>query len=131
MSIGAHGRGERAPPVARTLRITAHARPGPSPTSYHRRVPGTRFDDLDRALLHALQVDGRASFRRIAEVLEVSDQTVARRYARLRAARALQVLGIGDPSIPRATQWLLRVRAASDTAARSPRRSRGAQTPVG
>jgi DNA-binding Lrp family transcriptional regulator len=75
-------------------------------------VAGPRFDDLDRRLLHALQVDGRAPFRRIGEVLGVSDQTVARRYARLRAARALRVLAMGDPSVFPATQWLLRLRAA-------------------
>lgn len=80
------------------------------------RVPAPRFDDLDRALLHALQVDGRAPFRRIGEVLGVSDRTVARRFARLRAARALRVLGLSDPAVGPATQWLLRLRAAPRTA---------------
>ncbi|WP_280393334.1 AsnC family protein [Nocardia wallacei] len=32
--------------------------------------------------MHALQVDGRAPFSRIADVLGVSDRTVARRSAR-------------------------------------------------
>jgi DNA-binding Lrp family transcriptional regulator len=75
-------------------------------------VSAPRFDDLDRQLLHALQVDARAPFRRIGEVLGVSDQTVARRYARLRAARTLRVLGMADPSVVPAAQWLLRLRAA-------------------
>jgi DNA-binding Lrp family transcriptional regulator len=44
------------------------------------------LDRLDRQLLHALQFDGRASFRVLAEVLEASEQTVARRYRRLRDA---------------------------------------------
>ncbi|NUR89077.1 MAG: AsnC family protein, partial [Nonomuraea sp.] len=30
------------------------------------------LDEVDRGLLHALQVDGRASFSRIGEVLGVS-----------------------------------------------------------
>ncbi|WP_425394414.1 AsnC family protein [Actinoplanes subtropicus] len=32
-------------------------------------------------MLHALQVDGRAPFSCIVEILEVSDQTVARSFA--------------------------------------------------
>ncbi|MFG1683062.1 AsnC family protein [Nonomuraea sp. NPDC049269] len=31
------------------------------------------MDELDRAIVHALHVDGRAPFSRIASVLEVSD----------------------------------------------------------
>jgi DNA-binding Lrp family transcriptional regulator len=72
------------------------------------------FDDLDRALVHALQIDGRAPFRRVAEVLDVSDQTVARRYARLRSTRALRVLGVSDPTVVGDDQWLLRLRCAPD-----------------
>ncbi|HEY0811870.1 MAG TPA: AsnC family transcriptional regulator [Pseudonocardia sp.] len=75
-----------------------------------------RFDDLDRRLLHALQVDGRAPFRRIGEVLGVSDQTVARRYARLRSSRALRVLGLSDAGADE-VQWILRVRATPEAAA--------------
>ena len=42
------------------------------------------LDDLDRRLLHALHLDGRVSFRTLAAVLGVSDQTVSRRYSALR-----------------------------------------------
>ncbi|WP_433784222.1 Lrp/AsnC family transcriptional regulator [Actinomycetospora sp. CA-101289] len=72
------------------------------------------FDEIDRALVHALQVDGRAPFRRVAEVLGVSDQTVARRYARLRAARALRVVGFSDPAVVGDDQWHVRLRCAPD-----------------
>ncbi|GAA4796586.1 Lrp/AsnC family transcriptional regulator [Actinomycetospora chlora] len=72
------------------------------------------FDDVDRALVHALQVDGRAPFRRVAEVLGVSDQTVARRYARLRSTRALRVVGFSDPTVVGDDQWHLRLRCAPD-----------------
>jgi DNA-binding Lrp family transcriptional regulator len=37
------------------------------------------LDRLDRQLLHALQFDGRVSFRLLADVLGSSEQTVARR----------------------------------------------------
>ena len=65
-------------------------------------------DDLDLRLAHALQVDGRASFTRIATVLGVSDQTVARRYARLRSSRSLRVVGLTDPDAIGEQQWYVR-----------------------
>ncbi|WP_405058128.1 AsnC family transcriptional regulator [Kribbella sp. NBC_01505] len=74
------------------------------------------FDELDRGLLHALQLDARAPFRRLAEVLGVSDQTVARRYARLRERSALRVIALSHPSRTREVQWLLRVRAVPSAA---------------
>ncbi|AYG82347.1 Regulatory protein AsnC [Streptomyces hundungensis] len=70
------------------------------------------YDDLDRRLAHALQIDGRAPFSTIAEVLGVSDRTVARRYARLRAAGAVRVVGGFDSTALGAIQWFLRVRCA-------------------
>lgn len=75
------------------------------------------LDGLDRALLHALQVDGRAPFRRIAEVLGVSDQTVARRYQRLRAAGVLRVVGRTNARLLGQVDWLTRIRCVPDAAA--------------
>ena len=46
--------------------------------------------------MQALQIDGRASFSRIARFLGVSDQTVARRFRRLAAADGLRVFGVPD-----------------------------------
>ncbi|MDX3191259.1 Lrp/AsnC family transcriptional regulator [Streptomyces sp. MN03-5084-2B] len=70
------------------------------------------YDELDRRLVHALQVNGRAPFSTIAEVLGVSDRTIARRYARLRAAGVVRVLGGVDPTALGAVLWFLRVRCA-------------------
>ncbi|MFG1606620.1 Lrp/AsnC family transcriptional regulator [Actinoplanes sp. NPDC049265] len=70
------------------------------------------YDELDRRLVSALQVNGRAPFSSIAEVLGVSDRTIARRYARLRSAGALRVLGSVDPTALGAVRWFLRVRCA-------------------
>ena len=70
------------------------------------------YDELDRRLVHALQIDGRAPFSTIAEALGVSDRTVARRYARLRSAGAIRVLGGFDPTALGAVLWFLRVRCA-------------------
>ncbi|MCT9084782.1 Lrp/AsnC family transcriptional regulator [Streptomyces fulvoviolaceus] len=78
------------------------------------------LDDLDRGLIHALHIDGRAPFSRIADVLGVSAQTVARRYRRLRAEASLRVVGLTDPHQAGRTQWLVRLgvaaRAAQDIA---------------
>ncbi|WP_406112588.1 Lrp/AsnC family transcriptional regulator [Kitasatospora purpeofusca] len=75
------------------------------------------LDGLDRALLHALHVDGRAPFRRIAEVLGVSDQTVARRYQRLRTAGVVRVVGRTDARRLGQVDWLTRIRCVPDAAA--------------
>ncbi|WP_037571797.1 Lrp/AsnC family transcriptional regulator [Phaeacidiphilus oryzae] len=75
------------------------------------------FAAEDQGIVQALQIDGRAPFRRIAEVLGVSDQTVARRYARLRGAGLLRVLGLTNPLACEETPWLVRVRCTPDAAA--------------
>ncbi|MEU6512927.1 Lrp/AsnC family transcriptional regulator [Streptomyces sp. NPDC046978] len=74
------------------------------------------LDKLDLQLLSALEIDGRASFSRIAAVLDVSDQTVARRYRRLRAEGGLRVVALRDAHRLGQDQWMLRVRCAPDTA---------------
>jgi len=74
-------------------------------------------DDVDRALVHALQIDGRAPFRRLAAVLEVSDQTVARRYARLRATHTLRVIAVRDPVAFDQDRWLMRIWTTPDACA--------------
>ncbi|MCO6000332.1 Lrp/AsnC family transcriptional regulator [Actinoallomurus rhizosphaericola] len=68
---------------------------------------------LDLQLVHALYVDGRASFRRIAGVLDVSEQTVARRYRRLRETGAVRVVGRLDSRyLGHVEEWVMRLRCA-------------------
>lgn len=67
------------------------------------------LDQLDRQLIRALQLDPRAAFSRIAGVLGVSEQTVARRYRRLRGDGYLRVLGLVSPPAAGATEWLVRI----------------------
>lgn len=73
-------------------------------------------DELDRKLVHALQVDGRAPLSRIAAVLGVSDQTVARRYRRLRTAGALLVVGQAEPRAVGQVRWYIRIRCTPNAA---------------
>lgn len=71
------------------------------------------LDDLDRRLLHALQLDARVPFSRIATVLDVSDRTIARRFGRLREAGAVRV-----SAVPRGrVEWLVRLRVVPHGAA--------------
>jgi DNA-binding Lrp family transcriptional regulator len=74
-------------------------------------------DLLDTQLLHALQLDGRAPFSTIADVLGVSDQTIARRYSRLHDARRLRVRGLSDAQRLRDTRWIVRVQCTPNAAA--------------
>ncbi|MGP3968147.1 AsnC family transcriptional regulator [Streptomyces sp. 6N223] len=74
-------------------------------------------DDIDRRIVHALQIDARAPFARIAAVLGVSDQTVARRYARLRAAGKLRVAGLPHAGTLGESWWTLRLECVPGTAA--------------
>ncbi|MFF1356763.1 Lrp/AsnC family transcriptional regulator [Streptomyces sp. NPDC058297] len=74
------------------------------------------FDDLDLKLLQALEVDGRAPFSRIAAVLGVSDQTVARRYRKLVAEGGLRVVGLQDSLRLGRDHWMLRLRCAPEGA---------------
>ncbi|MFP5022696.1 Lrp/AsnC family transcriptional regulator [Pseudonocardia phyllosphaerae] len=68
------------------------------------------LDALDRQLVHALQVDGRVGFGRLAEVLGASDRTLNRRYRRLVAAGVLRVVGVPVARALGRADWLVRMR---------------------
>ncbi|MFI6983536.1 Lrp/AsnC family transcriptional regulator [Embleya sp. NPDC050154] len=74
------------------------------------------FDDLDRRLIHALQLDGRASYSRIAAVLGVPDRTIARRYLRLRSRLIVRVVGNIDSRRIGMLDWFVRIRCLPATA---------------
>ncbi|MGW4062655.1 Lrp/AsnC family transcriptional regulator [Amycolatopsis sp. NPDC004747] len=76
----------------------------------------TTLDAVDRALIHALHIDGRAPFTKIGDVLGVSTQTVARRYRRLRAEASLRVVGLPDPQRAGQAEWMVRLTATPHTA---------------
>ncbi|ANP54847.1 DNA-binding Lrp family transcriptional regulator [Streptomyces griseochromogenes] len=74
------------------------------------------LDDIDRGLVHALQIDGRAPFRLIGEALGVSENTVARRYRRLRGADVLRVVGTLNGARLGYNAWTIRLRCTPDSA---------------
>ncbi|MCZ0984736.1 Lrp/AsnC family transcriptional regulator [Streptomyces diastatochromogenes] len=74
------------------------------------------LDTVDLKLLHALQLDGRVPFSRVAEVLGVSDPTIARRFRRLRTTVGLRVVGMTDESLLGQQSWIVRLRCTPDVA---------------
>ncbi len=74
------------------------------------------FDALDQQIVHALRIDGRAGYREIGAVLGVSDQTVARRYRRLRETAGVRVVGLPNPIRLGYETWMLRLHTGPDMA---------------
>ncbi|MFE6665833.1 Lrp/AsnC family transcriptional regulator [Streptomyces sp. NPDC057697] len=71
-------------------------------------------DDLDRLIIHGLHCSPRASFRRLGEVVGVSEQTVARRYNALRRSGVVRVVGLISPAAHGRTEWIARLRCRPD-----------------
>lgn len=76
-----------------------------------------KLDRVDNQLLHALMIDGRAPFSVLAEVIGVSEQTVARRYRRLHEAGAVRVLVLRRP-LDQGLEWMVRIGVRPGAAAR-------------
>ncbi|MGY1637169.1 Lrp/AsnC family transcriptional regulator [Geodermatophilus sp. SYSU D00742] len=81
-------------------------------------TPSGVLDDLDRRIVAALQVDGRASWRQIATALDEPERTVARRGTDLLAEGRVLVRGLPDPRRARgADQYVFRATCTPGTAA--------------
>jgi DNA-binding Lrp family transcriptional regulator len=75
------------------------------------------LDALDRRILHTLQIAPRAPFARIATVLEVSEQTVARRFQRMRTARYVRIIARPEATHRSGSSyWTLRIGCRPGTA---------------
>jgi Lrp/AsnC family transcriptional regulator, regulator for asnA, asnC and gidA len=62
--------------------------------------PGGRrpaLDDLDKAIIKCLQLDGRRPFAQIGRELKVPEATVRQRAERLISRGVVQVVGVTDP----------------------------------
>src|SRR4030081_1778346 len=75
------------------------------------------LDLLERQIIHALIVDGRAPFSRIAAAVGVSEQTVARRYRRMSAAAIVRVVGLPNSQRLGQSDWVVRLQCVPDAAA--------------
>jgi DNA-binding Lrp family transcriptional regulator len=71
------------------------------------------MESIDQRLVHALQIDGRAPFAKIADVLGISEHTAARRYQRLKE-RGIRVRGALNRFRLGHHAWTLRLRCTPD-----------------
>src|SRR5581483_9210464 len=76
----------------------------------------THTDRLDRQIIHALIAHPRCPFARMAQVLDASEQTIARRYRRLREAGLARVRGLRGTPDPM-QDWFVRVQVQAGAAA--------------
>ncbi|MBL1074814.1 AsnC family transcriptional regulator [Nocardia sp. 2] len=74
------------------------------------------LEPLDKQIVRALQLDPRIPFRRIAADLGLAEQTIARRYRRLRRAGLVRVIGSVDAPALGENDWLVRVRCRPEGA---------------
>jgi DNA-binding Lrp family transcriptional regulator len=80
-------------------------------------MKSVNLDRLDREIIHALIIDGRAPFSRIATVVGVSEQTIARRYRRMHGDGVVRVVGIADWQRLGQSDWVIRLQCVPDAAA--------------
>ncbi|HEX4830042.1 MAG TPA: AsnC family transcriptional regulator [Trebonia sp.] len=73
-------------------------------------------DAVDKQLVHALVTAPRASFKQLADVLGVSDQTISRRYRRLAATMGLRVSGVINGGRLGWVDWYVRLQVTPGSA---------------
>ncbi len=61
------------------------------------QAPGTLLDAPNRAIIEALQRDGRQPYGAIAEEVGLSEAAVRRRVQRLRESGIMQIVAVTDP----------------------------------
>ena len=73
-------------------------------------------DHLDRQIIHAIRVDPRLSFAVVAQALDVSEQTIARRFRRMESSGLMRVVGLAVPEARGYQRWILRIQCRPDAA---------------
>ncbi|MFI6043884.1 Lrp/AsnC family transcriptional regulator [Nocardia sp. NPDC051321] len=76
------------------------------------------LDVLDWQILHALVHDARIPFAKLGGILDVSEQTVARRYRALRERGIMHVSGQVNAVPLGHARWVLRIKSTPDKALR-------------
>lgn len=73
------------------------------------------MDDIDKAIIRALQVDGRMSYAKLGPEVGLSQAAVRQRVQRLTESGAMQVVAVTDPlSVGFTVQAMIGVRADGD-----------------
>lgn len=68
----------------------------------------------DGLILHALQINPKASFRLIASTTGLSEQAVVRRYRQMHRAGVVRVVGRLNPALSGDAQWVARIQVKPD-----------------
>src|SRR4051812_10264314 len=76
------------------------------------------LDVLDQQILYALVHDARIPFAKLGAILDVSEQTVARRYRSLRERGIMHVSGQVNAVPLGHARWVLRIKSTPDKALR-------------
>ena len=93
---------------------TAHRSTRPALRDEDRQVPPV-LDDIDKAVIRALQVDGRMSYAQLGPEVGLSQAAVRKRVQRLVDAGVMQVVAVTDPlSVGFTVQAMIGVRAEGD-----------------
>ncbi len=91
----------------------------PTPTRRDPEAPpteGSGLDPANRAIIEALQRDGRRPYGSIAEEVGLSEAAVRRRVQRLRETGVLQIVAVTDPlQVGFSRQALVGIRVDGDT----------------
>ncbi|HEY3866830.1 MAG TPA: AsnC family transcriptional regulator [Actinocrinis sp.] len=74
------------------------------------------IDRIDRNILHGLSLDPRIGYAKLADVLGVSEQTVARRYHRMRSEGLVRVIGLTTGERAGLADWTVRLGCRPGTA---------------
>jgi Lrp/AsnC family transcriptional regulator for asnA, asnC and gidA len=78
-------------------------------------LPAPPLDDIDKAIIRALQVDGRMSYAKLGPEVGLSQAAVRQRVQRLTDSGVMQVVAVTDPlSVGFAVQAMIGVRAEGD-----------------
>jgi len=75
------------------------------------------LDDVDKALIRELQVDGRAAYSRLAPMVGMSEAAVRQRVNRLQDRGVIQIVAVTDPTmLGYAIMAMLGVKITADVA---------------
>ncbi len=92
------GKGIHVPPYSDDTRADdEHGELEPDPESGPVFLPTGLLDDANRAIIEALQRDGRRPYGSIAEEVGLSEAAVRRRVQRLRENGVIQIVAVTDP----------------------------------
>src|SRR5215210_8699264 len=81
-------------------------------------VPHALLDDVGKAIVEQLQLDGRRSYATIARAVGLSEAAVRQRVARLQEAGVIQIVAVTDPlQLGFRRQAMVGVRADGDVVA--------------